>query len=316
MLVGNGEALDATGVQQRLSCKLPEIAAYDVSAAAGGAPLSIDPIPIPNAESNLGGALRALAKFDPAAIKHYGILSSNQQSIKDSANRDRAAAESLGYVTVSYQEMPPVVDNWRPYVENLKSAGVQVFGMQGNPNTLAAIYKVMADVGYFPKYGLMNGNNYDPKLIAEGGTALTGSTGGLFVGAYIIPFELADQYPAVKQYVGLLQQYANGAKPKSLGVNGMSAYLLFAESAKACGSSLTRTCVMDHAQATHNWTGGGLHAATQPANANGDSSDCFLLLKATPGGFLVDKDVTKPNNGIFNCDPANVFRLKGFPQSS
>jgi hypothetical protein len=56
MLAGNGEALDATGVQQRLSCKLPEIAAYDVSAAAGTAPLSIDPIPVPNNMSNLGGA--------------------------------------------------------------------------------------------------------------------------------------------------------------------------------------------------------------------------------------------------------------------
>ena len=66
MLAGNGEALDAIGVQQRLSCKLPEIAAYDVSAAAGTAPLSIDPIPVPNNKSNLGGAFRALAKADPS----------------------------------------------------------------------------------------------------------------------------------------------------------------------------------------------------------------------------------------------------------
>ena len=72
MLVGNGEALDATGVQQRLSCKLPEIAGYDVSAAAGTAPLSIDPIPVPNNMSSLGGAWRALAKFDPAASSSTG----------------------------------------------------------------------------------------------------------------------------------------------------------------------------------------------------------------------------------------------------
>ena len=93
MLAGNGEALDATGVQQRLSCKLPEIAAYDVSAAAGTAPLSIDPIPVPNNMSNLGGAWRALANFDPSVKPKYGLISSNQQSIKDSGNRDKAAAE-------------------------------------------------------------------------------------------------------------------------------------------------------------------------------------------------------------------------------
>ncbi len=106
MLAGNGEALDATGVQQRLSCKLPEIAAYDVSAAAGTAPLSIDPIPVPNNMSNLGGAWRALAAYDPAVKPKYGLISSNQQSIKDSGNRDKAAAEVVGFTNVSYQEAP------------------------------------------------------------------------------------------------------------------------------------------------------------------------------------------------------------------
>src|SRR3954470_15587664 len=72
MLAGNGEALDATGVQQRLSCKLPEIAGYDVSAAAGIAPLSIDPLPVPNNMSSLGGPWRALAKFDPSVMPKYG----------------------------------------------------------------------------------------------------------------------------------------------------------------------------------------------------------------------------------------------------
>src|SRR5436309_2454352 len=40
-LVGNGEALDATGVKIRTGCNLPEITAYDVSAAAGTAALSL-----------------------------------------------------------------------------------------------------------------------------------------------------------------------------------------------------------------------------------------------------------------------------------
>jgi ABC-type branched-subunit amino acid transport system substrate-binding protein len=314
MLVGNGEALDATGVQQRLSCKLPEIAAFDVSAAAGSAPLSLDPLPTPNAASAIGGGLRALAAFDPEAIKHFGMISINQQSIKDASNRDKAALPVLGYSLVSYQEIPLLVDNWRPYVENLKSAGVQVFELVSNPDQLAQIYKAMQDVGYFPKYAIVNTNNYDPKLIAEGGTALNGSTGGVLINSSLIPFELASQYPAVQQYVSLLQQYAN-AKPKSLGVNGFSAWLLFAQSVKACGSNLTRTCVMDHAQATHDWTGGGLHGTAQPSNANGDASQCFVLVKATPSGFVVDKEVTKPNSGVFNCDPANTFRLKGFPPS-
>ena len=66
----------------------------------------------------------------------------------------------------------------------------------------------------------------------------------MLVNSYIVPFELASQYPATQQYIDLLNQYAGGAKPKSLGVNAMSAWLLWATAAKACGSNLTRDCVM------------------------------------------------------------------------
>jgi hypothetical protein len=37
-------------------------------------------------------------------------------------------------------------------------------------------------------------------------------------------------------------------------------------------------------------------------------------MKATNSGFTPDKDVLKPNKGFFNCDPANPFKLQGFPQ--
>jgi len=314
MLVGNGEALDATGVQQRLSCGLPEITAYDVSTAAGTAKLSLQPLPTADDESSIGGALRALKAFDPAAAAHYGLLSSNQQSIKDSGNRDKAAAGALGYTQVYYEESPIFVNNWRPYAQNVQSHGVQVFGFQNNPDYDAALFKSMSDVGFLPKYVLLNANNYDPKLIQTAGAVLGQFTGGVYVNSSIVPFELADQYPAVKQYIGALTQYANGAKPKSLGVNSFSAWLLFAQAAKACGSNLTRACVMSNAAATKSWTGGGLHATVDPGNATASVSQCFLLVKATPSGFVVDKDITKPNNGIFNCDPANAFKLQGFPQ--
>jgi ABC-type branched-subunit amino acid transport system substrate-binding protein len=318
-LVGNGEALDATGVQQRLGCKLPELSGYDVSAAAGTAALSLQSIPTPNNQSRIGGAYRMLAQFDPEAIKHYGILNSTYQSIKDSGDRNRAAAEALGYVTVNEQDLPLLVDNYRPIAENLRSAGVQVVTYQGNPDQVGTLFKTFQDIGYFPKYTILDGNHYDPKLIAQAGQTLNapqGNGAGVYVSSPSVPFELADQYPATKQYIGLLQQYAGGAKPKALGINSFSAWLLFANSAKECGSNLTRTCLMDHAQSTKAWTAGGLIAPDQPGNATSSGSQCFVLIKATPSGFTVDKDITKPNTDrIFNCDPANAFNLKGFPKS-
>ena len=319
MLVGNGEALDATGVQQRLSCQLPEIAAYDVSAAAGSAQLSIDALPVPDSESNLGGALRALKAFDPASAAHYGLLSSNQQSIKDSGNRDKQAAAQLGYTQVYYDELPLQVNNWRPYAQAIQAKGVQVLGIQAQANQDAQLFKAFADIGYFPKWVVLNSNNYDPVMISEGGTNLDSFTGGVLVNSFFVPFELGQsdpaKYPVTSQFVNIVKQSQNVA-PKSLGVNAFSAWLLFAEGVKSCGNNVTRQCVFNYASSQKGWTAGGLTAPVNPSNATGDTSQCFLMTKATSKGWVLATDVYKPNQGVFNCDPANVFKLQGFPQSS
>ncbi|MBV8951368.1 MAG: ABC transporter substrate-binding protein, partial [Actinobacteria bacterium] len=140
-LVGNGEALDASGVDQRTKCGLPEISAYDVSAAAGRAKLSIQAIPTPDFQSRVGGAYRLLKAFDPQAVQHYAMLSSQFQAIKDSGDRNRQAAKQLGFGEVYYDELPLSVDNWRPYAQNLQTKGAQVFTMQSQPNFLAALLK-------------------------------------------------------------------------------------------------------------------------------------------------------------------------------
>jgi len=319
MLVGNGEALDATGVQQRLSCQLPEIAAYDVSAAAGDAQLSIDALPVPSSESNLGGALRALKAFDPASAAHYGLLSSNQQSIKDSGNRDKAAAAQLGYTQVYYDEMPLQVNNWRPYAQAIQAKGVQVLGIQAQANQDAQLFKAFADIGYFPKWVILNSNNYDPVMISEGGANLDQFTGVVIVNSFFVPFELGQtdpaKYPVTAQFVNIVKQYANVA-PKSLGVNSFSAWLLFAEGVKSCGDNVTRQCVFNYASSQKGWTAGGLTAPVNPSNATGDTSQCFLMTKASSKGWALATDVYKPNQGVFNCDPCNVFKLQGFPKSS
>ena len=90
-----------------------------------------------------------------------------------------------------------------------------------------------------------------------------------------------------------------------LGVLGWSAWLMFAEAAKECGADLTRKCAWDNILKIKNWTGGGLHAP-QDSAAN-TIGDCFNLLQATPSGFK-SVDIGA-NNGIYSCDPKNVYRI-------
>ncbi len=312
MLVGNGEAFDSSGVDQRVKCKLAEIPAYAVSKQAGTAPMSLQPIPTSIYQSTLGGAMKAIKQADPEATKHWGLLSSQLQSVKDAGDRDRAAAKVVGFNEVYYDEAPILVDNYRPYAQNLQSKGVQIFEYVNAPDNLAALYRSLKDLGYTPKYGLFAGNMYDQKLIQNGGAALTGN---VLVTTGIVPFELASSHPATKQYVDILAQYANGAKPKALGINSWSAWLLWAKSVKACGNDVTRDCVMKKAAAVTDWTAGGLHAPSTPGNGTSPANQCFVLIRATPSGFQVDEQLTKPNNGIFNCSPGNAFDLPGFAKS-
>ena len=57
-----------------------------------------------------------------------------------------------------------------------------------------------------------------------------------------------------------MTQYKPDGKIAYLGVQGLSAWLLFAKAADECGADVTRDCVWEKAQAITDWTGGGLHA--------------------------------------------------------
>jgi hypothetical protein len=70
---------------------------------------------------------------------------------------------------------------------------------------------------------------------------------------------------------------------------------------------------MNNASKVTDWNAGGLTAPIKPGNANSTTERCFVLLKATPTGFVVDKQITKPNTGIFNCGDDNLIDLNGFP---
>lgn len=308
-LVGNGEGLDALGVDQRVKCNLPEISTFDVSHQAGRAPMSIQALPTSDHQPDLGGAYRMIKQADPAVIAHYGMLGSQIQSVNDSADRNLAGAKQLGFTQVYHDLVPLQVDQYRPYVEGVKNAGVQVFSSEGA--IIAPMFRAFRDIGWNPKYVVLSANEYDVSFLKDAGDAIPPNT---YVNSTIVPFEAASTHPATKQYIGLLAQYANGAKPKLLGAQAWSAWLLFAQSAKACSSHLTRTCLMDEAGKVAQWTGGGLHGPVKPGNASSPAAECFVLMKMTPQGFVIDRDLTKPNHDVFNCSAENQIDLPGFPK--
>ncbi len=315
MLVGDGMALDSMGVQQREKCGLAQIAAYTVSQEAGRSKDSIEAMPNSDRGAHLLALLRSLKEKDPEAIQHFGMWNSDFASITPTGNRTRVAAEFLGYKMVDYETLPSQgVDNYRPYVEKLKAAGVQVFIDYHSPVNMIQAFKAMADVGYYPKYVLLEGNFYNQSMITEIGAGLDKTT--MLVNAITWPFELADQNPATAQFIQILKDNG-GFAPKALGVNAFSAWLLWAQSATACGSDLTRACVMQKATAVTDWTGGGLHVPFKPGQTTEMNSECVGLVQATSAGFVAatDKWFT-PNDRIFYCDPKNNTPVDQLPNQT
>ncbi|HEY2429716.1 MAG TPA: ABC transporter substrate-binding protein [Acidimicrobiales bacterium] len=306
-LVGNGEAFDSAGVAPRLKCGLPDIPAYDNSPEATAAPQKVEPEPNPIQE-NSASAFRAAQHLFPKDTK-MGILVGNIAGVTTTGLRDKETAEQLGFTVPYYSLYPPTgINNPQSYVQQMKAAGVQVETLVGDNGSQVALEKAMQTAGWYPDVMVFYPNFYDPTFVGNGGSALKSS----YVSDAYYPFELGGQNPPTAQYVNIMKAELPSPKISAIGVQGWDAWMLFAVSVKACGSNLTRQCLLQQASSQAAWTGGGLKPAVHPALTHAEATTCNLIMQATPSGFVPAPDVLPPTpgKGPFNCDPANVAHLK------
>ena len=246
-MVGGGAAIDDGDNGARVKCGLPNIAGYTVSAKARAAGLQVQPLPVP-VDRDPVGAFRVLAKIDPQAIKHMGFFTGDLASILIAKDADKEATEQFGYKVVFDRKYNAAGEsNWQPFVEDMKSKGVQVLEYIGEPVYLTALQKAMKTVGWYPKYTLQQANFYDSKYAAEGGSTAKDT----YVRLGLYPFELAKDNQATQDYLDLMKQYNPNGKVALLGAQGLSAWLLFAKAATECGDDLTRDVPHRQGQAGH-----------------------------------------------------------------
>jgi ABC-type branched-subunit amino acid transport system substrate-binding protein len=303
-LVGGGAVFDDTGVKDRLSCLLPDVAAYVVTPEARGADLLTQPVP--NSGTVLPvGDYKWLGKTYPDSTKDVGILTGNLPATVTTAAQAEEAVKSLDWKIVYNDQYPAAgPTSWAPYVQSMKDKGVKGLIWVGEAENLAKFEQALVDANYQLDWIRTDANHYDSKLIDVGGAAIRNT----YIRSVFFPFEDADKNPATQQYLDAFQEYLPDGKAKAyLGLQAWSAWLLWAKAAKECGADLTRKCVYDNLQKVTEWTGGGLHSTQNP----GDNTpgDCFTLIKATPTGFELAK--IDPNDGIYSCNPDNLYTLTG-----
>lgn len=304
-LVGGGAVFDQDGVKDRLSCTLPEIAGYAVSPEQRGSDLLIQPIPN-RTDQQPTGDYKYLAKKYPDAIKAYGVLTGDLSTTKIVAKQTDEIAQSLGWKKVYDDQYPAAgAADWTPIAQKIKDSGVKALLWTGEPENLAKLMQALSDINYTLDFVRTDANHYDSKLIDTGGAAIK----NVYVRSAFSPFERASQNQPTQAYLDAFKKYLPSGKANALlGMQAWSAWLLWAKAASECGNDLTRKCVYDNAKKVTEWTGGGLHAPTNIATQQ--APDCVAMLLATPSGFKLMTD-TKPNNGIYHCDPKDVYQLKG-----
>lgn len=304
MLVGGGAVFDQDGVKLRLECLMPDIAGYVVSPDARGADLTVQPVP--NPVDRVGNGLyKYLEEKFPAGAKAYGVITPDLPSTRAAGDQNKDVVDALGWKKI-YDDVYPALGptSWTPYAEALKSARVKGLIWVGEPELLAKLIEAMNNINYSPDFISMNGNNYAEAFIDIAGRALRGN---VYTSTPVAPFEEAKPGSATKQYLDAFAEYLPDGKARAAyGAQAFSAWLLFAQSAKACGDDLTRKCVYDHAKKVTDWSGGGLHAS-QNVSAN-SVSECMVVLKATARGFVRVKDL-QATDGVFHCAPGDVHQL-------
>jgi hypothetical protein len=300
-VVGGGAAFDQAGVNDRLTCMLPEIPAQVVSAANIGSDLQVLVTPIDSEYSIYEGYFGWLVnEAFPESKDAIGIISGDVAVTKDiSDSYSNELFPALG-ATVSYYDLYPAAgaSDWTPYAQAIKDGGVRGLIFLGDYRNLAKLEQSLTDIGYQPDWIDANSNAYNQEFLDLAAATLGEQTSYIPLGIH--PLELAADNPATQQLVDLFEQYKPDANITLPAVQAFSAWLLFAVAARDCGDELTRRCLYDNAVGYHEgWDGGGLTAPATATDADGNPALCWSAMQATPDGWvLVD---VEPDSGLYRC---------------
>jgi len=302
MLVGEGWSLDEAAEQTRLSCNLAAVPGFANGPDFANGPEMYQAVPNP-ADYLPTSAYYEMAQLFPQAISKFDFLHTNlalaTENVINKANQ--ALLTIPGYhvlncgVVLNFTGEP----DYKPFAQKFQSCGAKMIFIDPGAGPLQNdMIQAMDSLGDDPIY-LGQTNEYSSELSSW-------NTSGLGNNIYILmafePLENASLVPAVQQYLNAVK--AVGGKVSQLGEQAASSFLLWATAAKSCGSTLTRQCMINYLSKVTNWTGGGLHAPTDPS-ANLPPS-CGMLIKLTGTTFSQFYPKTL---GTFDCNPKYVFHV-------
>jgi ABC-type branched-subunit amino acid transport system substrate-binding protein len=302
MLVGEAWALDSGQEETRLGCDLPAVPTYSVSPEFANAPLVYQSNPNPADIYHAGGG-KMMAELFPEEVKKASVMYGNFAATIDTKDKVLQTFDDFGW---EFLDCPIEYDilgepDWKPVVQRLKDCGAEIIYYSGQPYpNMQNMLDDAAQIDYQPIW-LVDVNAY---LQSFADWNSTGNGDNVYLRTSFTPFEQAEDNPATQQYMDIVQ--GNGGDISQLAEQTTSSFLLWATAAQACGSDLTRECVLDELSQVTSWTGGGMHTETNPGENL--PTECGMVLKLNGTTW---EQVYPDETGEFECDPDVNVELSG-----
>ncbi|UDY37439.1 ABC transporter substrate-binding protein [Dermatobacter hominis] len=269
-------------------CGMIDIPAYAVSTAKSMSNGQVQPVPNPT-DSISNTWFRDFAALYPDQAATWVPVWGNLPSLKTVKTKQEAIIGDVeGMEQVGEFNFPPIgTTDWTPLALSIIDSGATSMTWTGESPDVAKLLEKLRDQGWEGR-ALLETNQYD-RLFLESGSPQ--ALEGTLVRMAPHMLEEADEWPAVRKYLDLVDEYVDGGEVALLGMQSMSAWLLFVTAASACGEAndgvLTRDCIMEQAAAVSDWTGGGLHAPQDPdQGTKAQASTCSMLAMVEDGAFV------------------------------
>lgn len=308
-MVGGGAVQDNLWADTGAACDLVDVAGFAVTpekaGLAGQTPeetRTVQPIPNPGDRYIVAG-LKLVDEEYPGALEATGFLTADFQTLAAQYSKESQGFEAEG-AEIVYKGTYGINGeaNWKPFATAMQNDGVKFQKFIGEGANGAAFEQARAQVGFEPEVRYYETNFYDQAFLDAGGAAVDGA----LISSVFIPMEEAADNPATQQYLDVMDE--QGGKKALLGMQSTSAWLLFATLARDCDQAddLTRSCILEGAAGVDEWTGGGLHAATNPGE--NDPAECQMVMAIEDGKFTrwgpEGEDYSCPDGAVVEVEPA------------
>jgi hypothetical protein len=251
--VGSMSAFDSGGAATAQGCGLPDIRTAAVTLARNDCTTCFG-VQATGKGQYQNEVYDYWIRTEKAATQKAAFLYLNAGAAAENAKTQIAVGTKRGMNWVYTAPIDVAEFNYGPYVQQMKSKGVQFVQFLGAYQQSARLAQAMQSGGFKPTVLMYDPSVYDPGFLKQGGSAVEGAK-------FFVNFTpLNESQPELDLYKKWLGQTSPGAQPTFFGLFAWSASKLFVDKSLALGGQLTRSSLSAAVRNADGWTGGGMHS--------------------------------------------------------